>query len=61
MQRGVENEAKTLNALGETKNTKSFTEVLKDGTVKTTVPDINNSTTIGEIKDVKYLSNTKQL
>ena len=60
MQRGVANEAKTLNALGETKNTKSFTVKLGNDNV-TTIPDINNATTVGEIKDVKNLSNTKQI
>ena len=63
MQRGLANEAKTLDALGETKNTKSFTVLLEDGTVKTTIPDFvnENTKTIGEIKDVKTLNNTKQL
>ena len=61
MQRGIANEAKTLDYLGETKNTKSFTVTLDNGTVKTTIPDFNNATTIGEIKDVKHLSNTSQI
>ena len=61
MRRGVANEAKTLEKLGETKNTKSFTKRLDDGTIKTTIPDINNTTTIGEIKDTKAVFNTKQI
>ena len=61
MQRGVANEGRTLKALGETKNTKSFTTILNDGSIKTTIPDINNGTTIGEIKDTKSIFNTKQI
>ena len=61
MRRGVANEAKTLEKLGETKNTKSFTKRLDDGTIKTTIPDINNGTTVGEIKDTKAVYNTKQI
>ena len=61
MQRGVANEANTLEKLGETKNTKSFTKRLKDGSYKTTIPDINNGTTIGEIKDTKSVYNTRQI
>lgn len=34
---------------------------LKKRTIKTTIPDINNSTTKDEIKDVKTLNNTKQI
>ncbi len=61
MRRGVANEAKTLEKLGETKNTRSFTKRLDDGTIKTTIPDINNGTTVGEIKDTKAVYNTKQI
>ena len=61
MRRGVANEAKTIEKLGETKNTKSLTGHLKDGSERTTIPDINNSTTIGEIKDTKAVYNTKQI
>ncbi len=61
MKRGLVNEAKTLDAIGETKNTKSFTIPLEDGTVKTTIPDYVNSTTIGEIKDTKVVNNTIQI
>ena len=60
-QRGLANEAKTLEKLGEVKNTTSIKVKLPDGKEVTTIPDINSSTKIGEIKDTRNLYNTKQI
>ena len=34
---------------------------MDDGSFKTTIPDVNNQTVIGEIKDTKSVYNTKQI
>jgi hypothetical protein len=55
-ERGLASEARVLKDIGETKNTASVTG--KEGS---SIPDFQNSKTIGEVKDVKAVSNTKQL
>ena len=59
-ERGLINEAKTLDKLGEAKNTKSFTVTI-DGKDVTTIPDINSSKQLGEIKDTRAVYNTRQI
>ena len=56
-QRGRIKEAEKLEQLGETKNTTKYRG--DNGT--NTIPDYVNKTDIGEIKDTKRLSNTKQI
>ena len=60
-QRGIRNEAATLDFLGETKNKNRFTVNLDNNSTKTTVPDFVNDKTVGEIKDTKVVYNTKQI
>jgi len=59
-ERGLVNEAKTLDKLGEVKNTKSFTVTI-GGKDVTTIPDINTSKQLGEIKDTKAVYNSRQI
>lgn len=56
MKRGLENEAKILEQEGLTKNTRKVTT--SEGS---SIPDAITDNAIIEIKDVKYLSDTKQL
>ncbi len=56
MKRGRESEARVLDALGETKNTKAV-----KGCEGCSVPDYQNPTTVGEIKDSKRVSDSAQL
>ena len=59
--RGRMNEERVLNDLGLNKNTKTVQGKTKTGEVRNTIPDAITSDTIYEIKDVKTLSNTKQI
>lgn len=62
LERGVKNESKTIVKEGLTKNTKTFTAI--DPKTKKPVnikPDAIDSEKVTEIKDVKTLSNTKQI
>ena len=62
MKRGIQNEAKVLESIGEVKNTAKKTVTLPGTREKVTViPDTITDTKIIEIKDVKSLSNTKQI
>lgn len=62
MKRGIQNEAKVLESIGEVKNTAKKTVTLPGTREKVTViPDAITDTKIIEIKDVKSLSNTKQI
>ncbi|WP_455586506.1 putative toxin, partial [Bacteroides sp.] len=62
MKRGVQNEAKVLESIGEIKNTTRQTATLPGTSEKVTViPDAITDTKVIEIKDVKSLSNTKQI
>lgn len=54
--RGTASETRVLGDLGQVKNTTAVTSA--EGK---SIPDFINKTTIGEIKDVKNLSNTQQL
>ncbi|MGD0048115.1 MAG: RHS repeat-associated core domain-containing protein [Bryobacteraceae bacterium] len=54
--RGTASEARVLNDMGLTKNTEPV--VASEGK---SIPDFQTKTTVGEIKDVKQLSNTQQL
>jgi RHS repeat-associated protein len=54
--RGAASETRVLSDLGQVKNTTAVTS-----TEGKSIPDFINNTTIGEIKDVKNLSNTQQL
>jgi hypothetical protein len=54
--RGRKSEARVLDALGEAKNTKKV-----QGCEGCSIPDYQNATTIGEIKDAARVSDTKQL
>ena len=54
--KGAASEAKVLSDLGATKNTEAVV-----GTEGKSIPDFQTSKTVGEIKDVKTVSNTKQL
>ena len=60
-QRGRMNEAKTLNDLGLPKNTAKVQGQTKNNEVINTIPDAITSDTVYEVKDVKTLSNTKQI
>ena len=53
-------EKKVISEMGETKNTKRFTARI-DGEDITTIPDVVTKDAYYEIKDVKYLTNTKQI
>ena len=59
--RGKMNESKVLNDLGLQKNTSKVKGRTKNGEVRNTIPDAITSETVYEIKDVKTLSNTKQI
>lgn len=62
MQRGVKNEAKTIAEEGLTKNTKTFTAIdRKTNQTIDVIPDALDANKLTEIKDVKNLSNTKQI
>jgi RHS repeat-associated protein len=54
--RGVESEARVLKQLGEAKNTGKV-----HGCEGCSIPDYQNATTIGEIKDAARVDNTRQL
>jgi hypothetical protein len=54
--RGVASETRVLNDMGLTKNTAPV--VSAEGK---SIPDFQTSSTVGEIKDVKQLSNTQQI
>jgi RHS repeat-associated protein len=54
--RGLESEARTLSALGEVKNTEKV--VGREGA---SVPDYMNRTTVGEIKDARRVTDSRQL
>ena len=54
--RGAASESRILNQLGEVKNTETVV-----GTEGKSIPDFQNSTTVGEMKDAKTVSNTEQL
>lgn len=54
--RGVESEARVLSGLGEAKNTAKVR-----GCEGCSIPDYQNATTIGEIKDAARVDNTRQL
>ena len=61
MKRGIQNEAKVLESIGEVKNTaKKTVNLPREGEI-TVIPDAINDTKFIEIKDVKSLSNTKQI
>ena len=60
--RGIRNETKVLNDIGEVKNTVRKTTILPEtNEFVTTIPDAINDTKIIEVKDVKNLYNTKQI
>ncbi|GAB6868104.1 hypothetical protein JCM16496A_05090 [Bacteroides rodentium JCM 16496] len=62
MNRGRRNEAKVLESIGEVKNTKSMITTLdKTGERITVILDVIPDTKVVEVKDVKNLSNTKQI
>ncbi len=56
MKRGRESEARVLDALGEAKNTAKVR-----GCEGCSIPDYQNATTIGEIKDAQRVTNSRQL
>lgn len=56
MKRGVESEKKILKRIGEEKNTKKF--ATSNGNV---IPDVVSGDALHEIKDVKEISNVRQL
>lgn len=56
LKRGRDSEARVLDALGETKNTGKVT-----GCEGCSIPDYQNATTIGEIKNAARVDNTRQL
>jgi len=60
MERGRLNEAKVLKKIGETKNTLKKSATI-DGKDMNVIPDAINETHFIEIKDVKKLSNTRQI
>ena len=59
--RGRINEAKALDEFGLTKNTKTVQGTTLAGETRNTIPDSITSDTVYEVKDVKTLSNTKQI
>ena len=62
MARGLRNEAKVIEDIGEVKNTVRKTTVLPEtNEIVTTILDVISNTKVIEIKDVKKLSNTKQI
>jgi RHS repeat-associated protein len=56
LQRGRQSEARVLDALGEAKNTEKVR-----GCEGCSIPDYQNATTIGEIKDAKRVTDSRQL
>jgi hypothetical protein len=54
--RGAASEARVLDDMGLTKNTTPIT-----GTAGRSIPDINTSSMVGDIKDAKTVSNTPQI
>jgi len=56
MQRGRQAESKVLKAIGEEKNTAKI-----EANGSTSIPDYQNATTVGEIKDTARLTDSKQL
>jgi RHS repeat-associated protein len=56
MLRGRASEVRVLESIGETKNTKAVS-----ASGGRSIPDFQNSTTVGEIKDTKRVSDTPQL
>jgi RHS repeat-associated protein len=54
--KGAASESRVLNSIGETKNTQAVTA--SEGK---SIPDFQNSKVVGEIKDTKTVSNTRQL
>ena len=54
--RGAASEARVLNDMGLTKNTTPIS-----GTAGRSIPDINTSGMVGDVKDVKVVSNTPQM
>ena len=60
--RGRISETKVLQEIGEVKNTLQKKSILPEtNEIVTTIPDAINDTKIIEIKDVKRLSNTRQI
>jgi RHS repeat-associated protein len=55
-EKGAASETKVLNDLGVSKNTEKVA-----GTEGKSIPDFQTKTSVGEIKDAKQVSNTKQL
>ena len=55
-EKGAASEGRVLDDLGRTKNTKAVV-----GQEGKSIPDFQDSKTIGEIKDAKRVSNTEQL
>lgn len=54
--RGVQNESRVLESIGETKNTQKVA-----GREGNSIPDFLNERQVGEIKDTRSVSNTRQL
>jgi len=54
--KGAASESRVLNSIGESKNTQAVTA--SEGK---SIPDFQNSKVVGEIKDAKTVSNTRQL
>lgn len=61
MKRGKESEARVLDDMGLTKNTKSQTVNVPNTGKVTTIPDAETATAVYEIKDAKNVYNTKQI
>ena len=61
LNRGRETEKRVLEANGYVKNTKKFSAKTLKGQPINVIPDAVTESALIEIKDVKYLSNTKQL
>ncbi len=61
MKRGIQNEAKVLESIGEVKNTAKYTVNLTRREKVTVIPDAITNAKVIEVKDVKSLSNTKQI
>jgi Restriction endonuclease fold toxin 7 len=62
LQRGRDNEKKALQEEGLTKNNKTKTVIdPKTGKEVKVKPDGENKTTVGEVKDTKTVSNTRQI
>ena len=62
MKRGIKNEAKVIGDMNLTKNNKTFTAIdPKTGNAINVKPDAIDTKQLTEIKDTKYVSNTKQI